>query len=125
MRRSNLATLFYLLVVFASGAVVGGFANRLYMVKAVSATVNAPHSRAELSKQYIQDMRSRLHLTDAQVPELQKIMDATDQRMNEMHKTIKDEHIRKVVAILDDSQKAEYAKMRQEREKHRQEQNKK
>jgi gas vesicle protein len=125
MRRSNLATLFYLLVVFASGAVVGGFANRLYMVKAVTATVNAPHSRAELRKEYIQDMRGRLHLTDAQVTELQQIMDATGQRMHEMHKTIEDEHIRKVVAMLDDSQKAEYAKMRDEREKHRQEQPKK
>jgi len=125
MRRSNLATLFYLLVVFASGAVVGGFANRLYMVKAVTATVNAPHSRAELRKEYIQDMRGRLHLTDAQVTELQQIMDATGQRMHEMHKTIEDEHIRKVVAMLDDSQKAEYAKMRDEREKHRQEQAKK
>jgi len=125
MRRSNVATLVYLLVVFASGAVVGGFANRLYMAKTVSATVNAPRNRAELRKQYIQDMRSRLHLTDAQVTELQQIMDATGQRMHEMHKTIEDQHIRKVVAILDDRQKAEYAKMRAEREKHRQEQAKK
>jgi len=125
MRRSNVATLVYLLVVFASGAVVGAFANRLYMAKTVNATVSASPSRAELNKQYIQDMRSRLHLTDAQVTELQQIMDATGQRMHEMHKSIKDEHIRKVVAILDDSQKAEYAKMREEREKHHQEQGKK
>jgi len=76
MRRSNIATLGYLLVVFASGAVVGGFANRLYMAKTVSPTVNAPPSRADLSKRYTQDMRSRLHLTDAQVAELQQIMDA-------------------------------------------------
>jgi hypothetical protein len=45
--------------------------------------------------------------------------------MHDMHKSIEDEHIQKVVAILDDSQKAEYAKMRDEREKHRQEQAKK
>jgi Spy/CpxP family protein refolding chaperone len=125
MRRSNIATLGYLLVVFASGAVVGGFANRLYMAKTVSPTVNAPPSRADLSKRYTQDMRSRLHLTDAQVAELQQIMDATGRQMHEMHKTIENEHIQKVTAILDDSQKAEYAKMRTEREKHRQEQAKK
>ena len=125
MRRSNVATLVYLLVVFASGTVVGGFANRLYMAKAVTASVGTPHSRAELRKQYIQDMRSRLHLTDAQVTQLEPILDATGQRMHEMHKTIEDEHIRKVDAILDDQQKAEYAKMRAEREKHRQEQDKK
>jgi hypothetical protein len=120
MRRSNVATLVYLLVVFASGAVVGGFANRLYMAKTVSATVSATPSRAELNKQYIQDMRTRLHLTDAQIAELKQIMDATDQRMHDMHKTIKDEHIRRVVAMLDQSQQAEYAKMRAEREKRRQ-----
>jgi hypothetical protein len=122
MRRSNLATLVYLLVVFASGAVVGGFANRLYMAKTVTATVP---THAELNKQYIQDMRSRLHLTDAQVTELQQIMATTDQRMHEMHRTIKDEHIQKVVAMLNDDQKAEYAKLRAEREKRRQEQAKK
>ena len=122
MRRSNVATLVYLLVVFASGAVVGGFANRLYMAKTVTPTADAPRNHDELRKQYIQDMRSRLHLTEAQITELQQIMDATGQRMHEMHKAIEDEHVRKVVAMLDDSQKAEYAKMREEREKHRQEQ---
>jgi len=45
--------------------------------------------------------------------------------MHDMHKTIKEEHIQKVVAMLDDNQRAEYAKLRAEREKHRQEQNKK
>jgi hypothetical protein len=69
-------------------------------------------------------MRTRLHLNEAQVTQLQQ-MDATGQRMHDMHKTIEDEHIQKVIAILDDSQKAEYAKMRDEREKHRQEQAKK
>jgi Spy/CpxP family protein refolding chaperone len=117
MRRSNFATLVYLLVVFASGAVVGGFAIRLWM--------GAPPSHAELNRQYIQDMRGRLHLTDAQVTQLKEIMSATDQRMHDMHKTIKEEHIQKVVAMLDDNQRAEYAKLRAEREKHRQEQNKK
>ena len=119
MRRSNFATLVYLLVVFVSGVVLGGFANRLVMGP------KPPPSRTELRKQYIQDMRTRLHLNEAQVTQLQEIADATGQRMHDMHKSIEDEHIQKVVAILDDSQKAEYAKMREEREKHRQEQAKK
>lgn len=125
MRRSNLATLFYLLVVFASGLVVGGFAIRLYMAKTVSATVTAPASRAELRKQYIQDMRSRLHLTELQITQLQQIMDDTGKKMHDMHQSIQDEHTQRVIAMLDDTQKAEYAKMRAEREKHRQQQGKK
>jgi Spy/CpxP family protein refolding chaperone len=121
MRRSNFATLVYLLVVFASGAVVGGFANRLYMAKTVSAvTAKPPQTRAELNQQYIQEMRSRLHLTDAQIAELKQIMDSSDQRMREMKKSIKEEHVQKVVAMLDDGQKAEYAKWRADREKRRQ-----
>jgi hypothetical protein len=56
---------------------------------------------------------------------LQQIADATGQRMHDMHKTIEDEHIQKVIGILDESQKAEYAKLRAEREKRRQEQDKK
>lgn len=113
MRRSNAFTLLCLLVVFVSGAVVGGFANRLYMTRTV---VAAPKSRAELRKEYIQDMRTRLHLTDPQIAQLQQIMDSTGQKMHEMHKTIQDEHIQNVVAMLDGNQKLEYAKMRQERE---------
>jgi DNA-binding helix-hairpin-helix protein with protein kinase domain len=122
MRRSNFATVVYLLVVFVSGVVVGGFANR---VVTAGPKPQAPPSRTELRKQYIQDMRTRLHLNDAQVNQLQQIADATGQQMHDMHKTIEDEHVQKVVAMLDDSQKAEYAKMRDEREKHRQEQAKK
>jgi len=122
MRRSNTATLIYLLVVFASGAVVGGFANRLYLAKTVTANVRPGPDRAQIRKQYVTDMQTRLHLTEAQVAELKQIMDVTGQKMHEMHKAIENEHIQRVEAILDENQKAEYAKMRAERDKHRQEQ---
>ena len=127
MRRSNLATLFYLAVVFVSGAVVGGFAVRLYLAKSVGAVVtpSAPRNRAEVRKQYLAEMTGRLHLTPVQVTQLQEIMDATGKQMRDMHKTIGDEHIRRVTAILDESQKTEYAKMREERDKRHQEQTKK
>ena len=119
MRRSNLATLVYLLLGFVSGAVVGGFANRLYMMNTVKADSAATRSRADFRKQYVQEMRTRLHLTDPQVAELQQIMDTTGQHFHDLHKSIEDEHVRKVVAILDESQKVEYAKMREERDRRR------
>jgi len=125
MRRSNLATLLYLGLVFLSGAVVGGFAVRLYTARTVSATQNGPRNRAEIRKQYVEEMRSRLHLNDAQITSLNQIMDDTGQQMHQMHKSIEDQHVNKVIALLDDSQKAEYGKMREEREKRRQEQAKK
>lgn len=121
MRRSNLSTLLYLLLVFISGAVAGGFAHRLYMMKTVSAaTSGGPHNHAEFRKRYLGEMRTRLHLNEAQAAQLQQIMDATDQRLREMHKSIDDEHARQIIAMLNDDQKAEYAKMREEREKRRQ-----
>ncbi|MGA2740112.1 MAG: hypothetical protein ABSG65_22060 [Bryobacteraceae bacterium] len=107
-----------------SGVVLGGFANRLVTAGPPNRPPQPP-SRAELRKQYIQDMRNRLHLNEAQVTQLQQIADATGQRMHDMHKSIEDEHVQKVIGILDDSQKAEYAKWRDEREKHRLEQAKK
>lgn len=113
MRRSNAATLFYLLLVFVSGALVGGFANRLYMMK----TVNA---RVDVRKVYREEMRTRLHLTDPQVAQLETIMADTRQRFHDSHKEVENEHVAKVQAMLNDSQKAEYAKMRAEREKRRQ-----
>lgn len=128
MRRSNLSTLLYLAVVFLSGAVVGGFALRLYTAKTVNAiaTQNPPRNHTDLRKQYITDMRTRLHLTDAQVSQLEQIADATGQHMHEMHKAIDAEHVQKVNAMLNGEQRAEYAKWRDEREKrHQQDQAKK
>ena len=124
MRRSNFSTLLYLLLVFASGIVLGGFANRLYMMKTVSAAPS-PKTRAEFRKQYIQEMRTKLNLTDPQVDELQKIIQTTDHRLREMHKTIDDQHAEQVSAMLNENQKAAYAKLREERERRRQQRDQK
>jgi Spy/CpxP family protein refolding chaperone len=124
MRRSNLATLLYLALVFLSGAVAGGFAHRLYMMKTVSAATTGPRNHAEFRKRYLEEMRTRLHLTDAQAAQLQQIMDATDQRLREMRKSIDEQHTHRILAMLNDDQKAEYAKIREEREKRRQQHHK-
>jgi hypothetical protein len=123
MRRSNLTTLLYLVLVFASGIVVGGFANRLYMMRSVSAASSpkATQNHAAFREKYVQEMRTKLNLTDAQVSELQQIIEATDHRLRDMHKDIDNEHARKVAAMLNDTQKAEYTKIREERERKRQE----
>ena len=122
MRRSNFTTLLYLLLVFASGIVVGGFANRLYMMRSVSAASSpkSTQTHAAFREKYIREMRTKLSLTDAQVSELQQIIEATDHRLRDMHKDIDNEHAQKVAAMLNDSLKAEYAKIREERERKRQ-----
>ena len=99
MRRSNLTTLLYLVLVFASGMVLGAVANRLYMMKTVAAASYSPKSRPVLRKEYIQEMSTRLKLTEPQVVELQQILQATDHRLHDMHKDIDAEHAQKVAAI--------------------------
>jgi len=92
----------------------------------VSAVVqNRRPSHAELRRMYIQEMQNRLHLSEAQVAQLQQISDFTGQRIHDTRKAIDDEHARKVNAILDQGQQAEYAKMREERDKRRQQDSKK
>ena len=126
MKRSSLSTGVYLLLVFLSGIVVGVFANRLYVMNSVSANAN-PKSPEEWRRKYVAEMRSRLRLSDQQVAQLEPILDETRQRFHDAHerakpelKAIQDEQVQKIRSILRDDQKAEYEKMREEREKRRQ-----
>lgn len=105
----------YFLLVFLSGAVVGALAWRYYALHSVRAD---DHRR-----QYIEEMRSRLHLRDDQLTQLNGILDRTRQRFSELREKMKpemdlirQEHAAKVRVILDDTQRAEYEKRRLERE---------
>ena len=125
MRRSGFSTVIYVLLVFLSGAVVGGFAHRLYMmnsVKAAEATPRRP-SPEEWRRQYVDEMRTRLSLDAAQLAKLEEILNSTRQRFRELHeksrpemKVIQDEQVASINAILTESQRPEYEKLRAERE---------
>jgi hypothetical protein len=119
MGRSTLKTFFYLALVFVSGAMVGTFGDRLYMLKSVNAATSGPQRRAEMRKKYIEELNARLHLDAAQMAQLQTIMDSTGKQLQDLRKSIEDEHAQKINAMLNDSQKVEYAKLRAERDKRR------
>jgi hypothetical protein len=121
MRRSNLTTGLYLLLLFFSGVAVGAFGFRL-----VNAGVN-PRNPEEFRRRYVAELRSRLKLSDNQVNRLGPILDETRQRHRELvdkhrpeFKVIQDEQVRKIRAILSDAQQAGYTKLLEEREKQRQ-----
>ena len=135
MARSNLSAGLYLVLVFLSGALVGGFGHRLYTMNSVSAsTVNRPRPE-DFRKRYVEEMRTRLKLTPVQQQQLSQIMDGTRDRYRELHertkpqldaikaeeKEIQGQHRQEVRAMLTDPQRSEYEKMIAEREKHRQE----
>ena len=119
MPKSRLSVLLSLLLVFLSGALLGGFVHKLY-----STTVNAgaPARRPtpeDFRSRYVTDMRTRLQLDDDQVGQLGQILNQigheTDQKMRE----IRNEQIEKINAMLRPEQKPMYEQFRAEREKAR------
>ena len=135
MRRSNLSAGLYLVLVFLSGALVGGFGHRLYTMNPVSASTVSRPKPEDFRKKYVEEMRTRLKLNAVQQQQLSQIMDVTRDRYRELHertkpqldaikaqeKEIQGQHRQEVRAILSDVQRSEYEKMIAEREKHRQE----
>ena len=138
MKRSTLSMAFYVLLVFLSGGVVGGFAHRLYMLNSVAATGPASPKLQEWRSKYLDEMHTRLSLNDAQLTQLGEILDTTKVRLDALKskwekesrdkarpemKTIQDERLKRVNQILTDAQRAEYEKLRaewnQQREKNR------
>lgn len=130
-RKSSLSAVVYLVLVFLSGALVGAFAYRLYMVGSVSSNA-MPKSPEEYRKRAIEEMTSRLHLSPEQVSSIHKIYDETRQRFRELHekqrpefRVIEDGQYQKILAVLTEPQRAEYQKMREERDRRREQQGQK
>ena len=134
MKRTTLSTGLYVLLVFLSGAVVGAFAHRLYMVNTV---VSAKPD--EVRHHILDEMRTRLSLSDDQVKQLNAIMDSTKARYHEVKerwdkqsrqaakpelKAITEDQAEKIKTILSEPQRVEYEKYRAERQKRREQQRK-
>jgi hypothetical protein len=124
MRRSTLTIALYLCLVFLSGILVGGFGMRLYNARTVSAKSN-PCSPDGMRRRYMEDMRTRLNLTDEQLTQFKAILESTGERFHALRqkyrpevKIIQEEQTERIRGILNESQRAEYQKLREERERH-------
>ena len=139
MKRATLSTALYVTLVFLSGAVVGGFAHRLYMVNTVFSVPVSPKPE-DVRRKIVEEMRTRLSLTNDQVTQLSAIMDSTKARFHEVRskwdkeahirarpelKAIQEDQVQKVKEILTEAQRPEYDKYRADREKQRQQDNSK
>jgi hypothetical protein len=125
MKRSRLFVALYLSLVFLSGALVGILGYRFYTAQTVRARTR-PGSPEEMRRQYAEEMRSRLKLSPPQFQQLNQILKATGDRFREMQKkyrpevkSIMDAQTEAIRSLLNDTQRAEYEKMRQERDQHR------
>jgi hypothetical protein len=127
MKRSNLTIAIYILLVFAGGVAVGGIGHHLYTVKTVSATTKRK-TPEEYRHAYMLEMKKRVHLTDTQAVEVEKVLDSTRERYRAFRERTKPE-MEKIQAdqtggirgILSEEQMREYDKMRAERESRRKE----
>ncbi|MGH9658952.1 MAG: hypothetical protein ACRD96_10445, partial [Bryobacteraceae bacterium] len=92
MKRS-FTTGLWVLLVFVSGAVVGGFGHRVYSntVKAAVATPDRP-SPEEWRRRYVEEIRTRLTLDEKQVVRLQEVLDATRQGHREIERRTRPEY---------------------------------
>ncbi|MGH9630006.1 MAG: hypothetical protein ACRD7E_16935 [Bryobacteraceae bacterium] len=126
MRKYGLRAALYMLAVFLSGVVVGGFSHRLYTVRAVTAKPETRLSPEEWRRKYVAEMTSRLGLAPEQVSQLNLILDETKalyrsekDRNKAETKRIHNNYLAKVRSMLSEPQRAEYELMREEREKQR------
>jgi hypothetical protein len=127
MKRSTTSTWFYLVLVFASGAALGVFSDRIYTSSTVIAKSNPPRSDpGDFRRKVVDEMRTRLKLDANQVSGLNEILDRTRAEMREFRERTKpemnaihQEQVDQVNAMLSPAQRDEYKKMLDEREAHR------
>jgi uncharacterized membrane protein len=121
-----LAVPLYVLLVFLSGALVGAVGYRLYNAKSVTVAAAPKVKPEEIRRHIVDEMHSRLKLTDNQVGQLQAALDATrqsfveyDQRAKVQRKAIIEKQHNEIRAFLNPDQRAEYEKFLAERAKRR------
>lgn len=126
MKRPTLSLFVYLLLVFASGAVVGVLGQRFYSVR-TAAPQRPPRKSAEEYRRHLMDeMRTRLKLRPEQEQGVNAVLDVTreqwrqlDEQGKALREKLQQDHAKRMHAILDADQSVEYDKMRKERDERR------
>ncbi|MFN7936629.1 MAG: hypothetical protein U0R19_25125 [Bryobacteraceae bacterium] len=126
VKRSNPMVALYLLLVFGSGALVGAFGFRLYSANTVNAEQSQKKSPEALRQRYLKEYESRLKLNPDQMQKLVVILDETKAKYKAAHDSIDPEMKRiaaeqreRINAMLDQTQRVEYVKMLEDRERRR------
>jgi len=130
MPRTRLSAIIYLLLVFASGILVGVVSTRLYAVKASVPASTAPRTMAELRTSYMSEMRKQIPgVNDEQAAAVAKILDDTKKKFDDIRREerpqrdhIQQEQIDAIRAVLTDAQRPAYDAWRAERQKAQQNQ---
>jgi DNA anti-recombination protein RmuC len=130
MKFSRAAIAAYVGLIFASGAVLGIFVERLVTISQQSKAQDRPDPEA-FRKKIVAMWTDRLHLNADQINQLNTIMDETRARVEETRRSmgpayhkIHEEQNAKFRQVLNPDQQTEFDKILVEREKEREERNK-
>jgi hypothetical protein len=125
MKKSGLIVAVYLLLTFASGVAVGGLGFWLYSTRGVSAN-SLRAEPEEWRRRALTEYEARLKLSPDQLQKLDAILDNTRelfQQLNEKHRpeyqAVQQHQNEQIRAILSPDQRAEYEKLREERDRER------
>jgi hypothetical protein len=126
MLRTRLSAALYLVIVFASGILVGVVSHRLYVTNTASAN-SAPRTMDEFRKRYLGEMKEKVGANDEQLASVARILDETKQKFDALHAEEKPRHdkiqqdqVDAIKALLTDPQKTAYDEWRADRERRRQ-----
>jgi hypothetical protein len=124
MPRTRLSAILYLLLVFASGILVGVVSTHLYAVKASVPANAGPRTLAEFRSRYLAEMRQKIGVNDEQAAAVSKILDDTKAKFDDIRRAerpqrdrIQQEQIDAIRAVLTDAQKPAFDAWRSERQK--------
>jgi len=123
MPRTRLSAILYLILVFASGVLVGVASTRLYAVKASVPAPAAPRTMAEFTRRYTDEMRQRIAgVNDEQVAAVEKILADSKKRYDDLRREqrpmrdrIQQDQVDAIRAVLTDAQRPAYETWRAER----------
>jgi hypothetical protein len=130
MKLSRAAIALYLGIVFASGGALGFYANRFYANYSAPPR-QAPKNPQEFRKGLVESYKKRLQLADDQVQQLQLILDDANAQYQAQFKKereairpelnrIHQDQVDRINAMLTPTQREEYKRMLEERERLRQ-----
>ena len=124
MPRTRLSAIFYLVLVFASGILVGVASTRFYAVKASVGPTTAPRTMTEFTRRYLDEMRQKVGVNDAQIAQISTILSDTKKKYDDLRREerpvrdkIQQEQVDSIRAVLTDAQKPAYEAWHAERMK--------
>lgn len=124
MPRSKVTIALYLVLVFASGILVGIESHRLYATSSIARANASPQTMSEFRKAYLEGMRNEVGASGEQIVEINAILEDTKKKVEELtaaekplHDKIQQEHIDQIKSLLTPDQRNRYENWRAARER--------